>query len=72
MIKQITALEALEAHIKGKSVLLLGTEWDDSDEASCTIGASLSRKTTTFKVKFLIICFSFAWMGKELDSTSCD
>lgn len=72
MMKQITAQEALQAHIQGKSVLLLGTEWNDSDEASCAIGGSLSRKTTTFRVKFLIINFSFAWMGKELDSTSCD
>lgn len=72
MMKQITAQEALQAHMQGKSVLLLGTEWNDSDEASCAIGASLSQKTTTFRVKFLIISFSFAWMGKEFAFTSCD
>lgn len=38
MMKQITAQEALQAHIQGKSVLLLGTEWNDNDEASCAIG----------------------------------
>lgn len=38
MMKQITAQEALKAHMQGKSVLLLGTEWNDSDKASCAIG----------------------------------
>lgn len=65
MMKQITAQEALQAHIQGKSVLLLGTEWDDSDEASCAIGASLSRKTTTFRMKFLIIGFRLHGWGKS-------
>lgn len=37
MMKQITAQEALQAHMQGKSVLLLG--------------ASLSRKTMIFRVK---------------------
>lgn len=72
MMKQITAQEALQAHMQGKSVLLLGTEWNDSDEASCAIGASLSRKTTTFRMKFPIINFSSAWMGKESAFTSYD
>lgn len=37
MMKQITALEALQAHIQGKSVLLLGTAWTvkKSDSTSC-------------------------------------
>ena len=49
MMKQITAQEAFQAHIQGKSVLLLGTEWDDSDEASCAIGGQLVTKDDDFQ-----------------------
>lgn len=49
MLKQITAQEALQAHMQGKSVLLLGTEWNDSDEASCAIGGQLVTKDDDFQ-----------------------
>ena len=65
MMKQITAQEALQAHMQGKSVLLLGTEWNDSDEASCAIGGQLVTKDDDFQSEVPIINFSSAWMGKE-------
>ncbi len=40
-MKEITAIEALQAHMQGKSILLLGTEWDEKDEAACAIGGQL-------------------------------
>lgn len=49
MMKQITALEALQAHIQGKSVLLLGTEWNEKDEAACAIGGQLITKNDDFQ-----------------------
>ena len=49
MMKQITALEALQAHIQGKSVLSLGTEWNEKDEAACTIGGQLVTKEDDFQ-----------------------
>lgn len=49
MMKQITAQEALQAHMQGKSVLLLGTEWNDSDEASCAIGGQIVTKDDDFQ-----------------------
>ena len=35
--------------MQGKSVLLLGTEWKDSDEASCAIGGQLVTKDDDFQ-----------------------
>lgn len=49
MLKQIIAQEALKAHMQGKSVLLLGTEWNDSDKASCAIGGQLVTKDDDFQ-----------------------
>lgn len=66
MIKQITALEALEAHIKGKSVLLLGTEWDDSDEASCAIGGQLVTKDDDFQSEVSNYLFFVCMDGERI------
>lgn len=49
MMKQITAIEALQAHMQGKSVLLLGTECDEKDEASCAICGQLVTKEDDFQ-----------------------
>lgn len=49
MMKQITALEALQEHIQGKSVLLLGTEWNEKDEVACAIGGQLVTKEDDFQ-----------------------
>lgn len=71
-MKQITAQEALQAHLQGKAFSYWVLNGMIVMKPHVLLGASLSRKTTTFRMKFLIINFSFAWMGKELDSTSCD
>lgn len=49
MMKQITAQEALQAHLNGKSVLLLGSEWNEKDEDSCAIGGQLVTKEDDFQ-----------------------
>lgn len=49
MMKQITEQEALQAHMQGKSILLLGTEWNDSDKASCAIGGQFVTKDDDFQ-----------------------
>lgn len=48
-MKQLTAVEALQAHMQGKSVLLLGSEWNEKDEASCAIGGQLATKEDDFQ-----------------------
>ena len=40
-MKQVSIDEARKAHIQGKSVLLLGTEWNEKDEISVEIGGEL-------------------------------
>jgi hypothetical protein len=52
MMKQITAIEALQAFMQGKSILLLGTEWDEKDEAECAIGGQLITKEDDFYSEF--------------------
>lgn len=49
MMKQITAIEALQAHMQGKSVLLLGSEWNEKDEAACAICGQLVTKEDDFQ-----------------------
>lgn len=71
MMKQITAQEALQVHLQGKRVLLLGTEWNDSDEASCAIGGQLVTKDDDFQSEVSNYQFFVCMDGKELDSTSC-
>lgn len=72
MLKQITAQEALQAHMQGKAFSYWVLNGMIVMKPHALLGASLSRKTTTFRVKFPIIKFSSAWMGKESAFTSYD
>lgn len=65
-MKQITAIEALQAHMQGKSVLLLGTEWNDSDEAACAIGGQLVTKDDDFYSEFTDYEFFVCTDGEKI------
>ena len=66
MMKQITAIEALQAHMQGKSVLLLGPEWNEKDEAACAIGGQLITKDDDFYSEFTNYQFSVCMDGEKI------
>ena len=66
MMKQITAIEALQAHMQGKSVLLLGTEWDEKDEAACAIGGQLVTTADDFYKEYTNYQFFVCMDGEEI------
>ena len=66
MMKQITAIEALQAHMQGKSVLLLGTEWDEKDEVACAIGGQLVTTEDDFYSEFTNYQFFVCMDGEKI------
>ena len=66
MMKQITAIEALQAHMQGKSVLLLGTGLDEKDEAACAIGGQLITKEDDFYREFTNYQFFVCMDGEKI------
>lgn len=66
MMKQITAIEALQAHMQGKSILLLGTEWDEKDEAACAIGGQLVTKEDDFQSEVTNYHFFACMCGEKI------